>query len=74
MAPRSQRKSVAYSRAKQIDEDDEEETVTIITIPVSSQEDEEEDDDVYNAVMNVEEFLAEHNIRNSFITCQLIFT
>jgi len=60
MAPRSQRNCGALKRAK-IEEDEEEETVTIITIPVSSQED--EDDDVYNAVMNVEEFLAEHNIR-----------
>ena len=41
------------------DEEDEDERVTIITIPVS----EEGDEDVYNAVMNVEEFLAEHNIR-----------
>jgi len=39
--------------------DEEEERVTIITIPVN----EEGDEDVYNAVMNVEEFLAEHNIR-----------
>lgn len=62
MAPRSQRNTGALKRARQIDEDDEEETVTIITIPVSSQEN-DEDDDVYNAVMNVEEFLAEHNIR-----------
>jgi len=41
------------------DEEEEDERVTIITIPVS----EEGDEDVYNAVMNVEEFLAEHNIR-----------
>jgi len=62
MAPRSQRNTGALKRAKQIDEEEEEETVTIITIPVSSQEDDDEED-VYNAVMNVEEFLAEHNIR-----------
>jgi len=40
-------------------DEEEDERVTIITIPVS----EEGDEDVYNAVMNVEEFLAEHNIR-----------
>ena len=36
--------------------------MTIITIPVTSPG--ENDEDVYNAVMNVEEFLAEHNIRD----------
>jgi len=43
-------------------EEEEEERVTIITIPVTSPG--ENDEDVYNAVMNVEEFLAEHNIRD----------
>jgi len=41
-------------------EEEEEERVTIITIPVASPG--QDDEDVYNAVMNVEEFLAEHNI------------
>jgi len=41
-------------------EEEEEERVTIITIPVATPG--QDDEDVYNAVMNVEEFLAEHNI------------
>jgi len=42
--------------------DDEEEQITIITIPVT-EEGQEETEDVYNSVMNIEEFLAEHNVR-----------
>lgn len=44
---------------------DDDEKVTIITIPVTEEGQGEEE--VYNAVMNVEEFLAEHNIRHVFI-------
>ena len=43
----------------------DDEKVTIITIPVTQEGQGEEE--VYNAVMNVEEFLAEHNIRNMLI-------
>ena len=45
---------------------DDDEKVTIITIPVTEEGQGEEE--VYNAVMNVEEFLAEHNIRHVFIS------
>jgi len=47
----------------------DDEKVTIITIPVTQEGQGEEE--VYNAVMNVEEFLAEHNIRNMLILIEV---
>jgi len=41
---------------------DDEEQITIITIPVT-EEGQDDSGDVYNSVMNIEEFLAEHNVR-----------
>ena len=48
---------------RRIVDDEEEEQITIITIPVTQEEGGEESEDVYNSVMNIEEFLAEHNVR-----------
>jgi len=62
MAPKHQ--SVAVQRGASVKSHsyNDDEKVTIITIPVTEEGQGEEE--VYNAVMNVEEFLAEHNIRS----------
>jgi len=60
MAPKHY--SVAVQRGASVKSHsyNDDEKVTIITIPVTEEGQGEEE--VYNAVMNVEEFLAEHNI------------
>jgi len=61
MAKRQQ-KAAATSKILKEQTINDDEKITIITIPVG-EEAEEESEDVYNAVMNIEEFLAEHNVR-----------
>lgn len=60
MAPKHQSVAVQRGASMKSHSYNDDERVTIITIPVTEEGQGEEE--VYNAVMNVEEFLAEHNI------------